>query len=102
MKPYTQFEDWHLEKLAVPSEARAYLQLALEDYENDHDTEAFLLAIRDVAKAMGGIGKLAEEISLNRQSLYKALSSDGNPRLDTLLAILHGLGFRLSITPLEN
>ncbi len=102
MKPYTQFEDWHLEKLAVPSEARAYLQLALEDYENDHDTEAFLLAIRDVAKAMGGIGKLAEEINLNRQSLYKALSSDGNPRLDTLLAILHGLGFRLSIVPLEN
>lgn len=102
MKPYTQFEDWHLEKLASPSEARAYLQLALEDYENDHDTEAFLLAIRDVAKAMGGIGKLAEETNLNRQSLYKALSSDGNPRLDTLLAILHGLGFRLSIAPLEN
>jgi DNA-binding phage protein len=68
MKPYTQFEDWHLEKLASPSEARAYLQLALEDYENDHNIEAFLLAIRDVAKAMGSIEKLAEETNLNRQS----------------------------------
>ncbi len=102
MKPYTNFEDWHLEQLASPSQARAYLQIALEDYENDRDTEAFLLAIRDVAKAMGGIGKLAEETNLNRQSLYKALSSNGNPRLDTLLAILRGLGFRLSITTVEN
>ena len=101
MKPYTQFEDWHLEKLASPSEAKAYLQLALEDYENDYDSEAFLLAIRDVAKAMGGIGKLAQETNLNRQSLYKALSSDGNPRLDTFMTILHGLGFRLSIASLE-
>ena len=65
MKPYTQFEDWHLEKLALPSEAKAYLQLALEDYEQDHDSEAFLLAIRDVAKAMSGIGKLAENTNLN-------------------------------------
>jgi DNA-binding phage protein len=67
-QPYTQFEDWHLEKLASPSEARAYLQLALEDYENDHNIEAFLLAVSDVAKAMGSIEKLAEETNLNRQS----------------------------------
>ena len=68
MKPYTQLEDWHLEKLASPPEATAYLQLALEDYENDHDTEALLLAVRDIAKAMGSIEKLAEETNLNRHS----------------------------------
>jgi DNA-binding phage protein len=72
MKPYTQFEDWHLEKLASPSEARAYLQITLEDYENDHDTEALLLAVRDVAKAMGSIEKLAEETNLHRQSVIAA------------------------------
>ncbi|MBF2056623.1 MAG: transcriptional regulator [Cyanobacterium sp. T60_A2020_053] len=85
MKPYTKFEDWHLEKLASPLEARAYLLIALEDYENDHNTEAFLLAIRDVANAMGGIEKLAEETNLNRQSIYQTFSGDGNPRLDVLL-----------------
>jgi probable addiction module antidote protein len=102
MKPYTNFEEWHLKKLENPKRARAYLQLALEDYEQDHDTEAFLLAIRDVAKARGGIGKLAENTKLNRQSLYKALSSEGNPKLDTLSTILHGLGYRLSIELMDS
>ncbi len=74
MKPYIEFEQWHLEKLADPKEARAYLQIALEDYEEDLDSEAFLLAIRDVAKAQGGIEKLAELTNLNHQSLDKTLS----------------------------
>lgn len=102
MKPYTKFEEWHGGKLTNPKEAMAYLQIALEEYEQDHDTEAFLLAVRDVAKAQGGIAKLAERSKLNRQSLYKALSSKGNPRLDTLGAILQGLGYRLSIQPLSS
>lgn len=97
MKPYTKFEDWHVEKLSKPEDARAYLQIALEEYEQDHDKEAFLLAVRDVAKAQGGIGELSKRTNLNRQSLYKALSPKGNPKLDTLGTILHGLGYRLSI-----
>lgn len=97
MKPYTRFEDWHLEKLANPVEAKAYLQMALEEYEEDQDTEAFLLAVRDVAQAQGGMGALSTRTGLNRQSLYKALSKKGNPKLGTLGAILHGLGYRLSI-----
>jgi probable addiction module antidote protein len=102
MKPYTEFEDWHLEKLSDPEDAKVYLQIALEEYEQDNDTGAFLLAIRDVVQAQGGIRKLAESTSLNRQSLYKALSDKGNPRLDTLGAVLHALGYRLSIELLDN
>ena len=101
MKPYVKFEDWHFENLTDPQSARDYLQLALEEYEQDHNTEAFLLAVRDVAKAQGGIGQLAIRTGLNRQSLYKALSSKGNPKLDTLGNILHGLGYRLSIQAMD-
>ena len=84
-----------IEDLKNPKEAEAYLTVALEEYENDRDTESFLLALRNVADAQGGLTKLAERTHLNRQNLYRALSPKGNPKLPTILAILHGLGFGL-------
>jgi probable addiction module antidote protein len=97
MRNYRDFKDYHIEKLRNPEEARLYLDIALEDYEEDGDTEAFLLALRDVAEAQGGLTELAEKAALNRPNLYKILSEEGNPRLKTLGAILHELGFRLSV-----
>lgn len=96
---YRRFEDDLRERLTDPDYARVFLDVALEEYEKDGDTEAFLLALRDVTEAQGGISKLAERTKLNRQNLYKALSEKGNPRLETVGAILHGLGFRLSVEP---
>jgi len=63
-------------------------------------TQAFLLALKDVAEAQGGLSKLAERTNLNRPNLYRALSAKGNPKLETISTILHGLGFRLSIESL--
>ena len=57
------------------------------------------LASRDVTEAQGGISRFPKRTKLNRQNLYKALSEKGNPRLKTIGAILHGLGFRLSMEP---
>ena len=109
MRQYRHFKDYHLEQLKDPEEARAYLALALEDYEKEKDIDDFLLAIRDVAEAQGGLTKLAQRTYLNRsktlgteQNLYKALSEEGNPRLETVGAILHALGFRLSVEPLPS
>lgn len=96
-RQYRSFGEYNLEKLRKSADAKKYLAIALMDYEKDGDTDAFLLALRDVAEAQGGLTKLAERTQLSRQSLYKALSGRGNPRLDTLGAILGGLGFRLSI-----
>ena len=101
MREYRDFRDYHIEKLQNPEEARVYLDVALEEYEKDGDTEAFLLALKDVAEAQGGIGQLAQRTRLNRQNLYKALSGKGNPRLQTVETILHGLGFRLSVEPVK-
>ena len=55
-------------KISITIRGKSLSTTSLEDYENDHNIEAFLLAIRDVAKAMGSIEKLAEETNLNRQS----------------------------------
>ena len=51
----------------------------------------------NVVIAKGGLGELAKQSHLNRQSLYQTLSSKGNPRLMTLGKILKVLGFHLSI-----
>lgn len=96
--------DYHkhlLESLRDPKEAIAYLKVALEEYEQDGDREFFLLALRNVAEARGGISMLAKKTHLNRQNLYRALSGKGNPTFETLDAIFHGLGFRLSLEPLR-
>ena len=58
------------------------------------------MALRAVTEAQGGISRLAERTHLNRQNLYRALSSRGNPKLNTIGTILHGLGFKLSVKPL--
>jgi len=93
----SNYHDRLIESLADRGEAIAYLKVALEEYEADHDTEVFMLALRNVAQAYGGISKLSEKTKLNREHLYRVLSKRGNPRLITLDTVLRGLGFRLSI-----
>ena len=100
MKKYRQFEDTLKERLADPEYAKDFLDVSLGEYEQDGNREAFLRALRYVAEAQGGITKLALQTNLNRQNLYKALSEEGNPRLETVGAVLHALGFRLAIEPL--
>lgn len=96
-----KFNDYLTESLKDPKEASAYLNVALEEYKKDNNAEAFLLALRDVAQARGGINKLAQKTKLNRQNLYRALSGKGNPQLVTLGNILNGLGFHFSIEPIK-
>jgi len=78
-------------------ESDGYIETALEEYAKDGNTEALLLALRTIAEAQGGISKLAKNANLNKQSLYKALSVKGNPRLSTIGTILKVLGYSLSV-----
>jgi probable addiction module antidote protein len=82
-----------IEGLRDAREAEAYLNAALEE----DDPELFLLALRNVAEAQGGVAQLAEKTKLNRESLYKMLSERGNPELRSLEALLHAMGFRLAV-----
>ena len=81
--------------LNTPEDIAAYLDAALED----GDERALLLALRQVANKTGGMSQLAKAADLNRESLYRALSNKGNPRLETLTAVLATMGLRLSIAP---
>ena len=97
LKHTTSYVDELLEDLKDPEEAQAYLEAAFEFYEENGDTEALLLAMRDVAEAQGGIGRLAKRTSISRQHLYEILASKHNPGLDNWLSILSGLGFRVRL-----
>ncbi len=70
-----------------------YLNAALEE----RDPAFFARAIGDVARARG-MTAIAEASGVGRQSLYRALSSDGNPRLETLFRVLETLDLRLAVT----
>jgi probable addiction module antidote protein len=75
----------------------AQLEYIKANFEENGDIpSAILSAIRTVAEARG-FKNFAEEVHLNRENLYRVLSEDGNPRLDTFFKILDGLGLRLSV-----
>jgi probable addiction module antidote protein len=73
--------------------AAEYLAQALAEKDN----AAFLIALKDVVEASGGVGGLAGRVGLKRPSLYKILSQKGNPTLATLQEILKPLGLRISV-----
>ena len=71
----------------------------LEAILEDGDPRVLPRALRSVADALGGIGKLAERTGLSRETLYRTLSERGNPRYDTLFNILRAFGLRVSVVP---
>jgi probable addiction module antidote protein len=72
----------------------AYLEAALED----GDVSVITAALGDIARAKG-MTEVARKAGLGRESLYKALSPDGNPEFATILRVLDALGLRLRAIP---
>jgi probable addiction module antidote protein len=76
-----------------PEFAAEYLKAALED---EGEPQVLLIALRHVAQARG-IAKVAKATGIERESLYRALSVRGNPRLSTLVAVTKAIGLRLTV-----
>lgn len=97
MKSKVKHDDYMRRRLADALFAADYLQAAFDDGE----PAVFLLALRRVTEARGGMSKLARESGLSREALYRTLSKSGNPRLTSLAAILDANGLRLLVAPAE-
>lgn len=80
--------------LKDPEFAAGYLENILDE----GSLNAFLIALRNVAEANGGVGSLAKATELGRESMYKTLSEEGNPQFITVQSILKALGLKISIT----
>ncbi len=89
----TAYQKDLIEALKNHNEAAAYLNAAIEE----GDRAVFLLALRNVVEANGGMAAIAERANLSRESLYRMLSRRGNPEIKSLLNLLHAMGFKLSI-----
>lgn len=94
-KTTTRTRKWDAaEHLQTLGEMAAYLEAALED----GDPTLVAAALGDIARSKG-MSQIARETGLGRESLYKALSPDGNPELATVLRVLHALGLQLRAVP---
>jgi len=71
-----------------------YLSIVLEE----DDPEVFIQALGTVARARS-MKEIAEKTGLNRESLYKALSGDTNPRYETIVKVINATGLKLAIVP---
>lgn len=78
--------------LRTPEDMAAYLEASIEEANGDATIVA--MALGNIARAKG-MSQVACDAGLSRESLYKALSGERNPTLETVLKVVHALGLRL-------
>ena len=83
------------EHLETKEDIAAYLEAAFEE----GDSSLVVAALGDIARSKG-MTHIARETGLGRESLYKALSIEGNPEFATVLRVIQSLGIRLRATPI--
>lgn len=94
-RKHRAFQDYLIEKLRCPEHALGYLNACLED----EDERVFLMGLKDVLEAQGGdMSALAQEANLNRPSLYRMLSTKGNPRWNSLMSLFDAMGLQMSLS----
>ncbi len=94
-----KYQDFLIENLKDHDEAVAYLNAALEEsLKGDEESlHLFLIALRNVAEAQGGVSSLAKKAHVGRESLYKTLSGSGNPKWHTLVSLCVAMGLNLRL-----
>jgi probable addiction module antidote protein len=88
------YQDYLIESLQDRKEAAGYLTAALDG----GDISVFLLALRNVIAAQGGISHIAEMAHKSRTSLYKSLSKNGDPKLSSANSVLMAMGLKLLVS----
>jgi probable addiction module antidote protein len=93
MRDRTHDEAMAAEFQRDPAYAVEMLNSILEDGEQGE----LLIVLRQMAKAFGGVQRVAEKANLNATQLYRTLSEEGNPELKSLTAVLRAMGLRLAV-----
>lgn len=93
--PTRNYQDDLLKRLASSKYAAKYLKAAFDD----GDEPGFLLALRNVVEAHGGMSKIAADSEVTRQHLHRILSEEGNPTLSTLKSVLNAVGIDIDFSP---
>jgi len=92
------YDQWVADRLSVnPNLAKEYLGAVLENSIKTNDNHIFLNALRQVAISQG-MARVAKSAGVRRESLSRALSAKGNPRMDTLFSIISAMGLELTLS----
>ena len=94
MNMTVKHDDWLFEQLKDGEFAAENLNGAREN----EDPKTYLTALRKVVEARGGMSTIAEKAHLSRETLYRTLSSRGNPTIRTLNAVLKATGLKFGVT----
>lgn len=96
---HRKYQDFLIEHLNDRNEVIAYLNAALEEsFKGDEESRiVFLTALRNVVVMNGGFQELSDKTDLGRESLYKTLSGNGNPKWSTIVNILKVLKLDLKL-----
>ena len=85
--------EWDMaENINTKEDVTAYLDAALEE----NDTEFLFKVIGYIARSKG-MAQIANDLNLNRESLYRSLAPEGNPSFITVVKVLNNLGYQLSV-----
>jgi probable addiction module antidote protein len=99
---YRNFNEVIIEHLREdPKFADEFLDFSLKEFKKDGDEKTLLLSLKQIAIAKGGFTELSRKTGFSRESLYKTLSANGNPKFSTLRIILESLGYGFVIKPLS-
>jgi probable addiction module antidote protein len=83
-----------------PEEVDSFVSVLFEEYAQDGDTAALLSSLRIVSR-IKGVSLIAENAGLSRKGVQKALSEDGNPKFESVNAIMHAMGYRFAPQKLQ-
>ena len=96
------YHDYRLKELSDLEETIGYLQVVLEEYQNDGDTFGFLIGLRNVIEAQGGATDFGRRTKIEPKDWLSAASINENQDPDTLKAVLNDLGDQLLNVRLED
>jgi len=99
--PTEDYQPYLLQRLKDSQYAAIYLKAALDETLADGNTEAFLLALKNLVEATGSTKKVANDSNISRQHLYRILSGNGNPTLETLTSVLQAVGLTIDFKPVS-
>jgi len=91
------FSDWNLaDQIETREDVAGTLEAVIELAIQENDLDYLLKAIGDIARSKG-MAQIARDLNLDRASLYKSLSPEGNPSFFTVAKVLNNLGYSISI-----
>jgi hypothetical protein len=97
-----KLKDYLKEQLKDDDYVKEYINAALELYFEDHNKELFLVSLKGIIQAKGGVTEFSKHSHINRQHIYRMLSDKGNPSFKNIGSLLIALGLKLQVNSINN